>query len=57
MEKCYYDCAPNKEINEDDLNEDTYNEDFITVNSEKILQKIKNLMKESFFIKRNYYFS
>ena len=56
MEKCYYDCAPNKEINEDDLNEDTYNEDFITVNSEKILQKIKNLMKESFFYKKELLF-
>jgi hypothetical protein len=56
MEKCYYDCAPNKEINEDDLNEDTYNENFITVNSEKILQKIRNLMKESFFYKKELLF-
>jgi hypothetical protein len=56
MEKCYYDCAPNKEIDEDDLNEDTYNENFITVNSEKILQKIRNLMKESFFYKKEILF-
>ena len=56
MEKCYYDCDPNKEIDDNDLNEDTYNENFITVNSEKILQKIRNLMKESFFYKKEILF-
>jgi hypothetical protein len=56
METCYYECEPNKEINDDDLNEDTYNENFITVNSEKILQKIRNLMKESFFYKKELLF-
>ena len=53
MEKCEYDCRPNKEIDEDNLNEDTYNEKFIMVNSEKILQKIKLLMKQSFFYKKD----
>ena len=57
MDKCYYKCAPTKEINEDELNEDTYNENFITVNSEKILQKIRNLMKESFFYKKEVLFN
>ena len=56
MEKCYYNCAPSKEINEEDLNEDTYNENFITSNSEKILQKIRNLMKEGFFYKKELLF-
>jgi hypothetical protein len=56
METCYYECQPNKEIDDDDLNEDTYNENFITVNSEKILQKIRNLMKESFFYKKELLF-
>ena len=56
MEKCYYECTPNKEIDEDNLNEDTYNENFITSNSEKILQKIRNLMKESFFYKKEVLF-
>ena len=56
MEKCYYNCEPSKEIDEDNLNEDTYNENFITSNSEKILQKIRNLMKESFFYKKEILF-
>ena len=55
MEKCMDkdDCRPNKKIKEDDLNEDTYSEQFIMTNSEKILQKIRMLMKESFFYKKN----
>jgi hypothetical protein len=47
------DCNPNKKITENDLNEDTYNEKFIMTNSEKILQKIRMLMKESFFYKKD----
>jgi hypothetical protein len=56
MDKCNYDCVPNKEIDEDNLNEDTYNEQFITSNSDKILQKIRMLMKESFFYKKDVLF-
>ena len=56
METCNYDCKPSKEIDEDNLNEDTYNENFITVNSDKILQKIRLLMKESFFYKKDVLF-
>ena len=51
MSTCNYSCIPNKEINE--LNEDTYNENFIGMNSDKILQKIRMLMKESFFYKKD----
>jgi hypothetical protein len=47
------DCNPYKKISENDLNEDTYNEKFIMTNSEKILQKIRMLMKESFFYKKD----
>ena len=43
---------PNKKITEADLNEDTYSEKFIMTNSEKILQKIRMLMKQSFFYKK-----
>jgi hypothetical protein len=43
---------PNKKITEADLNEDTYSEKFIMTNSEKILQKIRKLFKESFFYKK-----
>lgn len=55
MAKCMDkdDCRPNKKINENDLNEDTYSEQFIMTNSEKILQKIRMLMKESFFYKKD----
>jgi hypothetical protein len=53
MATCDYSCKPDKKISEDDLNEDTYNEQFITMNSEKILQKIRMLMKESYFYKKD----
>ena len=53
MASCNYSCRPNKEINDYDLNEDTYNENFIVMNSEKIIQRIRMLMKESFFYKKD----
>lgn len=53
MATCNYDCRPDKKINDDMLNEDTYNENYIMINSEKILQKIRMLMKESFFYKKD----
>ena len=52
MAECNYSCRPDKEINEDELNEDTYNENFIIMNSEKIIQRIRMLMKEGFFYKK-----
>jgi len=53
MATCNYDCRPNKEIDESELNEDTYDESFIIMNSEKILQRIRMLMKEAFFYKKD----
>jgi superfamily II DNA or RNA helicase len=53
MPTCNYVCRPTKDINEDDLNEDTYNDSFIKMNSEKINQKIRVLMKEAFFYKKD----
>lgn len=53
MAKCDYDCRPNAEIDESKLNEDTYDEKFILMNTEKILQRIRMLMKESFFYKKD----
>jgi superfamily II DNA or RNA helicase len=52
MATCDYTCRPNKEISEDNLNNDSYNDTFIKLNSEKIIQKIRLLMKESFFYKK-----
>jgi len=49
MAKCDYDCKPNVDIDEDNLNMDTYSETFMMNNSEKILQRIRMLMKESYF--------
>jgi len=50
MAKCDYSCRYDKSIDESRLkNSDTYNENFIMNNSEKILQRIRMLMKESFF--------
>jgi len=53
MADCNFNCRPNAEIDEDALNEDTYDEKFIVMNSEKILQRIRMLMKESFFYKKD----
>ena len=52
METCEYQCRPNAKVDELTINEDTYNEEFIMVNTDKIIQKIKLLMKESFFYKK-----
>ena len=53
MAECNFNCRPNKEISENELNEDTYGENFIILNSEKILQRIRMLMKEEFFYKKD----
>lgn len=55
MATCNYSCIPDKKMDYDklQLNEDTYNEAFIFMNSEKILQRIRMLMRESFFYKKS----
>ena len=53
METCDYTCSPNKLITETDINQDTYSEKYMYSNSEKIINKIKLLMKERFFYKKN----
>jgi len=52
MPTCDYKCRPDKKIDEKELNEDTYNEVYIVMNSEKIMQKIRMLMKENFFYQK-----
>lgn len=52
MESCTFECVPNKKIMEKDINLDTYEEDFIIMNSDKIIQRIKNLFKEHYFYKK-----
>ena len=53
MDSCTYKCLPELEEEETKLpNFDTYNEKFITINSDKLIQKIKNLMRIRFFYKK-----
>ena len=52
MKKCSYTCKPSKDITEDEINNDTYNESFTIVNNEKIIYKIKMLMKDRFFYRK-----
>jgi superfamily II DNA or RNA helicase len=47
-----YKCHPDKEITDEDLKENTYNEAFITMNSDKLLKKIRDLMRERYFYKK-----
>jgi hypothetical protein len=53
METCDYTCSPNKSITETDITQDTYSEKYMYANSEKIINKIKLLMNERFFYKKN----
>ena len=50
---CNFKCIPVDTINENELNYDTYSEKYIISNSERIVDKIKNLMKDEFFYKKN----
>ena len=54
MDTCEFKCLSGTEETPDDtmLNYDTYNEAFMLVNSDKIIQKIKGLMKMRFFYKK-----
>ena len=49
MESCQYTCRPNKKITNDDLKLDTYSEEFIMMNTEKIVRRIRMLFKDRFF--------
>jgi len=49
MESCSYTCNPNKIINPDEVNKLSYSESFIIMNNEKIIERIKQLMKEKYF--------
>ena len=49
MESCQYTCRPNKNITDDDIKLDTYSGEFIMMNTEKIVRRIRMLFKERFF--------
>ena len=50
MESCMYKCSPKNIIGE--INNFSYSEAFIEMNSEKIIQRIKQIMKENFFYEK-----
>jgi hypothetical protein len=52
METCSYTCRPDKEITSENIRMDTYNEEFIMMNTDKLIYKIKQLMKDRFFYKK-----
>jgi hypothetical protein len=52
METCEYKCIPNITLDKINVKEDSYNEAFIMINLDKVIQKIKMLMQESFFYKK-----
>ena len=52
LKTCNYTCRPYKDIGDDDVILDTYNEKFIVMNSDKIIQKIRDAFKEHYFYKK-----
>ena len=52
MESCSYRCSPDKDITEEDVKMDTYSESFIVMNTDKIVQRIRELFKDKFFYKK-----
>lgn len=53
MDTCSFKCKPFKKIGEKDVKLDTYNESFILINTDKIIQRIRDLFKERFFYKKD----
>jgi len=49
MESCQYKCVPDKNIESKDVKNFTYSESFIIMNNEKIIERIKQLIKEKYF--------
>ena len=52
MDSCLYTCIPNISEDKIKINQDSYNEAFIMINLDKVIQKIKLLMKENYFYKK-----
>jgi len=52
MKKCTYKCIPNVTLKDTDISLDTYSEAFIMMNTEKIIQHIRELMKKRFFYRK-----
>lgn len=54
METCTYDCGQNEKLDETkEMNMDTYNAQFMLSNTDKIIESVKLLMKQSFYYKKD----
>jgi len=53
MDTCDFKCKPFKTITDKDIKLDNYNESFIMINTDKIIQRIRNLFKQRFFYKKD----
>ena len=53
METCNFKCKPFKQLTDNDIKLDTYEESFIVINTDKIIQRIKELFKEHHFYKKD----
>ena len=49
---CEFKCLPDTDLEGSILNTDTYNETFMLINSDKIIQKVKLLMKMRYFYRK-----
>jgi hypothetical protein len=54
--ECEFKCLPDISIEDSIKNTDTYNETFMLINSDKIIQKVKSLMKMRYFYKKHEFF-
>ena len=50
--ECEYQCKPNSELS-DDIEIETYNQNFIVMNIEKILNKIRLLFREHYIYEKD----
>lgn len=49
MDRCAYKCRPDVDLGDDDVKLDTFSEAFILMNTDKIIQRVRQLMKDRFF--------
>ena len=52
MDNCEYTCSPTQSIKEDDIVKDTYNTAFVSMNNDRIIERIRDLFKDRYFYKR-----
>ena len=53
MDTCNFKCKPFKKITDENIKLGSYDETFIIINTDKIIQRIRDLFKERFFYKKD----